>query len=303
MKGRGLISFYIAIFVTGVLLIVVSKVIEPGLLTIMLKELGFALIIAIILIFTVERVSRQKHEEAADRLVEKINKNLFNAIYKRYIPNEVFAEVEAALLKSDVLRDKYEINYALAEIDHKNFPNLREDDLKNHLQCTLLSSFNIQNITSKTIDYTVALHLEVPIEERLREYVKISEMEIDGVALKPYELEKDEYFKITDTHLIFEKVISIGPSEIKEISMKAKTLKRSTDMEIWASRVPSTGMRVQVSVPETFRVEATANHTQALRKKKMADANSTIWYLDHGIFPFQSVVFWWQPEKSSTIGT
>lgn len=301
MKGRGIISFYIAILLLGVLLIAASKIMEASLITIMLKELGFALIIAIILIFTVERVSRKNHEEAADRLVEKINKNLFNAIYKRYIPNEVFAEVEAALLKSDVLRDKYEVNYALSEIDHRQFPDLERSDIETHLHCTLLSSFNIQNITSKAIDYTVALHLEVPIEKRLRKHVEICEMEIDGASLKPYELEKDEYFKITDTHLIFEKVISIGPSQTKEISMKAKTLKRATDMEIWASRVPSTGVRVQVSVPENYQVEATANHTQALRKKNMADANSTIWYLDHGIFPFQSVVFWWQPKKSSTL--
>jgi len=139
VKGRGILSFYIAVFLFGVVFIAVSKIFDLGLLSVMLKELGFALIIAIILIFTVERVSRKNHEEAADRLVEKINKNLFNAIYKRYIPNEVFAEVEAALLKSDVLRDKYEVNYALAEIDHKQFPNLEESDIDTHLHCTLLS--------------------------------------------------------------------------------------------------------------------------------------------------------------------
>ncbi len=93
---------YLTIFCISLLFLVISAHYhsEWPVLSPFFKELGVAGVIALILVFTIEKFTRQRHEKAANTLVEKINNNLFHAIYKRYIPEEVFSEVEKSLLKN-----------------------------------------------------------------------------------------------------------------------------------------------------------------------------------------------------------
>ncbi len=82
-----------------------------------------------------------------------------------------------------------------------------------------------------------------------------------------------------------------GSSEI-EIYMDCSMIKRKVDMEVWSSRVPSEGFTLKVNTPSGIKVNATANHFEQLQKRDGANGLVT-WKLNYGIFPFQSVIFWW----------
>ena len=100
---------YGVVGLVSVVLLLVGHLVETDYATfaIFLKELAFAGMIALILIGTIERFNRRRHERAANALVERINKNLFHAIYERYIPHAVFNEVEKGLLRSNVFRQEH----------------------------------------------------------------------------------------------------------------------------------------------------------------------------------------------------
>ena len=65
-------------------------------------------------------------------------------------------------------------------------------------------------------------------------------------------------------------------------------------MEVWSTRIPSDGLTLSVRHPTNLQVDATANHSQKL-DPLLSQPNIHKWKLDHGMFPFQSVVFWWKP--------
>ena len=127
-----------------------------------LKEMGFAGIISLIVIFTVERFSRKRHEIAADALVEKINHNLFHAIYNRYIPDAVFVEVEKCLMNSRVFRTGHELNYTIDNFEE----NPQGVDCTKHVKCLAQSRYTLHNVTGGEIEHPITLTLERPIEPR-----------------------------------------------------------------------------------------------------------------------------------------
>lgn len=77
------------------------------------------------------------------------------------------------------------------------------------------------------------------------------------------------------------------------MSTEATLIKQKLDQEIWASRIPSDGIKLTVSIPsKDLVVYANALHSEPLLPIINNDATKS-WELNHGIFPFQSVVFWW----------
>jgi hypothetical protein len=79
----------------------------------LLHELGFAGVVSVILIFTIEKFSRERHKLAAETLLDRINQDLFRAIYKRYIPEAVFEEVEKCIMMGSVYRESHELDYTI----------------------------------------------------------------------------------------------------------------------------------------------------------------------------------------------
>ena len=136
---------YITVGLASVVLIAVSHInpVEYPESSFFVKELGFAGVIALIIIFTLAKFIREKHMIAAQHLIEKINFDLFHAIYTKHVPEKVFHEVEKCLLKSNVYRKDHEINYTLQRVSTVD----DAVDPPNHLQCLAQTSYKLVNTT------------------------------------------------------------------------------------------------------------------------------------------------------------
>ncbi|MDP1634267.1 MAG: hypothetical protein Q8L69_06255, partial [Gallionellaceae bacterium] len=67
--------------------------------------------------------------------------------------------------------------------------------------------------------------------------------------------------------------------------------------EIWTSRLPSDGFKLTVSMPgKDIKVFAKALHFEKIVPILSNDVTKS-WELKHGIFPFQSVIFWWHSDQ------
>lgn len=283
---------YIATLLAGVILLFAHTIFhdETSLLLKLAHELGIALIIAVVLIYTIDGISKKKHELVAQSFTEALNKDIFHAVYKRYIPSVVFEEVERCVLGSKVIREAYRVSYTIEPLN----PAPMGMPCNKYVRCVAQSSYTIRNLTDLTIKQDVTVNLERPLDAQLESLVKIDSFSIDGISLTAAQIEA--HTRKSDSQISFMQSIEIKPKGSVKISSRANIIKFSTDQEVWSSRIPSDGIELSVTVPMGgFLVSANANHSQPINLI-MENTVTKRWDLKHGIFPFQSVVFWWHPS-------
>lgn len=257
-------------------------------------DIGFAGIISVFLASTIEYFTRCKHEAAADALVAKINNNLFHAIYEKYIPDEIFAEVERAVMFSGVFRRGHELNYTIENIPTSS-ANVPCDK---HVKCLAQTRYELENISDTEIPHNVKLFLEIPIDKYLEPLCKIEEIEINDKTLSADEIES--HTSKTPCQIEFSYPIKIPKGNKLSVRTSATLVKRKLDSEIWTSQLPSDGIKLTVSMPnKDIEVRAHASHSQPLVPVLDNDVTKS-WELKHGIFPHQSVIFWWSPHTPLT---
>lgn len=282
---------YLVVFLISALLLFFSHVIEHKAWSLFIQELGFAGIIALILIFTIEKFSRARHQRAADNLVREINENLFHAIYERYIPAEAFAEVEKTLLKAKVFRRNHEVTYTLTNLPDKS----SGVECERHVECLAQSSYILENITSGEVEHEVTLNLEMPIDKGWIEYLKIRQVVINKAQLDQATVEK--HTSDTSAQRRFSYPVKIPPGGRITVRTEATLVKRKLDQEIWTSRVPSDGLKLMVTIPsQDLEVFAHANHPEDLEITLNNDGTKK-WELNFGMLPFQSIAFWWRTKE------
>jgi len=298
------LTIYLVILVVSVLFVATGLVIKysykgaddfwSSMVPFFLSELGIAGIIALIIIFTIEQFTKKRHEKAANKLIRRMNKNLFHAIYDRYIPSKIFEEVENCLLNCRVIRTGYSIDYSLNYItdDEAQEHEISPQDQGNHLFCGIFSRYKLTNTSARDVTHMIEIHLELPIDDSMKKFVGIDSVKVNGDAI--YEKNVADQYQLTNQHLIFKHPIKINPGGEVNISMNCHTIKRKLDSEIWSSRLPSDGLILRIAVPEGIHIEATANHSEPLEMESIDNGKMHILQLNHGIFPFQSVIFWWK---------
>lgn len=147
-------------------------------LVILLKELGMAILIAGVLVGTIELSSRGRHEQSADELIEKINLNLLHATLKRKIPENIYLQVKEQVLERNfvrkVLRVDYYLNYPL-DSDQKlpaGWFWVKED-----------SEYSLLNISdeSQTLDVYIGFDPRIPISSEYYASAIIEAVYIDSI--------------------------------------------------------------------------------------------------------------------------
>ena len=280
---------YLLICLVSIILLVASHYwIPDNVFKMLAHELGVAGIVAVILVFTIETFTRERHRLAADDLLASINKNLFHAIYKRYIPEPVFEEVEKCVMRCSVYREAHELDYTIDDLP----PTADEALRSSHFQCTAQTSYKLSNLLDQDTTHDITIKIERPLESKYDALCTINELTVNGVTVPESELMA--CITRTDQHVVLCKKIELPARGKVDVSTKSTLLKKKTDSEIWCSRLPSDGLKLTVSTPSKgLMVKASANHSERL-KVQLDNQVTRKWVLDFGIFPHQSIIFWWQ---------
>lgn len=283
---------YLLTLLSGIILVFVSNIIPDGWpfhFSGFVKELGFALVIAGILIFTIEKYTRDRHKKDLEITIKEINENLYQAIFKRHIPESILREVEKSLLCANVFRTNYDVTYTLIPVDPVEDAAM---DPQMHLRCTTQSVYTIKNITNNPITHYIKAAYEYPVDENWKKEVSVVDVTIDGKNLTQDII--NECTKEKNSQLRFSYKVKIPADSSIDIMMKAKLLKRQTDMEVWSSMLPSDGIRLTIVTPtKDIFVSANANHSSELESTP-EDPITRTWKLSQGMFPYQSITFWWE---------
>ena len=287
---------YALFFLIALLCLIASHYwVDAGLGKTLLHELGFAGVVSVILIFTIEKFSRERHKLAAETLLDRINQDLFRAIYKRYIPEAVFEEVEKCIMMGSVYRESHELDYTIDAFAEDVDAELSASSF----HCTAQTSYKLRNLLDQDVRHTVTILLERPLEARYDAWCTVNEVCINGAPLTEDLLTKG--ISRTDQHVIFRHDVDIPAGAKVDVRTRSVLIKKKTDAEIWCSRLPSDGLTLTVSTPtKGLNVKASANHSEALQQK-LDNPVTRKWVLDFGIFPYQSIIFFWQPSATTTL--
>lgn len=276
---------YLLVASASLILLLISVVISDDFKTLasFLKELAFAGFIALIVIFTVEKFSKERHRIESEKLVKSINKNLFNAIYDRHIPNHVFREVEKLLLNNDVTRKNYSVIYTIEKI--------KDDD--KHYKCTVQGSYDLENISDKDITHVVKGGLEKPLDENLIKNCGFIDFRCDGKSLSKQDIKK--HTTLSNGQILFNYPIEMKAGATARINQVGSLIKLKTDQETWLANVSSDGFQLTVHAPEGVDFLAKSIHSTEADLVQDSETKKT-WEIKSGMIPNQGFIFWWQTK-------
>lgn len=249
-----------------------------------------SLLVAGVMMIIIETISKKAQQLSSDEMIKKINKDLFFAVYKRQIDHGLVEEIENSIFNSKVFRTNHELSYTINPV--KRDIDISMDGI-NHVVCEINSTYRLKNITQDTIEHTVTMAIELPIDSKWNGYCQCVFMKVNDIDVKEKAAER-----ISGAQKIVTYNIEIPAGGEVSVSTGATQIKRATDSEIWASRIPSNGMRLTLVTPrgdiETF---AHANHRSEIKCLNKDSGSSKVWMLDSFILPHQSLVFWWKSKE------
>ena len=246
-------------------------------------EIGHAIIVASVLGVTVDLYARKRHEILADEVTRKINTDVIGAIYGQQFPAKIRAEVQKNFLEQRIHREDLEVTYSFSVLPGNGERLLVKEQ----------SSFIFVNTTDQAVPYELEAFVECPIEEGLRQHCKIVSASIDGEPVAEDEL-MGKFFA-DGMELRWSKTITIPAQGRVEISSACQTIKYMRDVESWSTLYPSDGITLSVTLDAPLNVFAKCVNSGTL-KQEVDSIHFKRWKLDNGLFPGQSLTFWWNPR-------
>lgn len=177
------------------------------------EGLGEALIIAVILAVGVDRYVK-------NRLLTEVTRDVLSFIAGHNMPDKLKRLIED-LWRCQYVRNKFEIHFALEDIDIPNFVRLR-----------MTTTYTVWNLTEETVDYKVRTSLEKPQwgdpgSSALEEIIVSGS---DDFKISHEEIRKDQ--RDTGTYLIFERNMKLLPAA-RQTPLKVKTVRSAVYPDMW----------------------------------------------------------------------
>lgn len=270
------------------------------------RELGFAGMVAVILIISLEQFSKARHSREVQKQIEGINRDLFFSLFKKKFTEPIIGELQNILFYTKLCRSELELNYELTKIPN---PQIATHDQigKEVVKCQFTSTYVLENVTADSIEHELCTYIELPMVQELHSLCEISSVKVQHTLTAPVS-NGDERVKspikvaapteINPKPLIsleHKTKVALGPYQKIRVRVRAQYIKNMYDTELWCTLVPTDGCRLNVSVPQgNLKVLATAHNSNPFEP---IDSNATLntWKLNSGMLPHQSVSFWWQP--------
>ncbi len=263
----------------------------------LLKEIGFAGVVAFLLIITIDGFSRKQHEKSAELLTDKVNKNLFEAVFKNKIPDELYKAVRSQLLESKVVRRDFDAIYTFSKLKDAA-------DAAEWVRMEVIHTYRLENINSEDLkDFKITNTINIPHDPRLQQLCEVRSICFGDTVLSPKEI-KEITVKDPENHFLryaFEVDIPAGGS-IK-IQLRDKRIMRLHDSNVLCATFPTIGLSLTVNVPSgDLSLDAESLHAKDLEEKPLAEGGTMFqWQLPCGLLPYQGIYFQWRPEVPTKV--
>lgn len=274
------------------------------------KEVGMAGLIALFLNLSIEWVNRsrhysqqslllealeQKHRETSEILLNNVNKQLFETIYKRNVDSDVFSQVEEHLLKADTMRREFSAAFTLQ-------PFFYEGRQTEFVKLRFRNSYKVCNLTKDPV-FAPVVRIVLDVTPCFAEHSKFKRIKVGKEILSESDL-KGVVRSIPDRDFISIVVErEVPPMGELPIEIEYEKLAPLNYVEIVTTTVAMDGLNIEIiDQSEFFTVDAISLHpVDERRKTPIGNPVSSQWILDKPILPGQGIVLLWHPKNAACI--
>ncbi|MEZ5782111.1 MAG: hypothetical protein R3D70_10850 [Rhizobiaceae bacterium] len=278
------------------------------------RELGFAVIVALIVTWSLERRAKEIEikffRDSIDRInklhesyKEEISSNVLVAALRRKIPIEI-SNLIHEVMRVKFIRRKFYLKYNLTEI------NTAANDISSkYISVEVTLSYTLENISENDESADIMLCIPFPALNELSSHVKIREVIVGGSQLDE-DLIKRGDAAIEDTlsekRACWPYIVKAGES--LSVSMRFQMVKERSDSDCWTSLMATTDGQCEVSV----NVPNLEWAVDALHSGKLTPADGSrlsvrqggtcVYNLEKGLLPHQGLLLWWRPLAAVGVG-
>ena len=252
----------------------------PGVMT----HLGVALLAAGAVTATLEPISRRRQQNDID----EIKKTHFEAMLKGVMPEAVFDEVQAHIIRQPFLRENFRVTY-----EFKWGDSTRATALK-----YLAGYYEVTNLSRTLESYEVRVLVEKMLNPQHAGFDGIKEIIVDeGPGMKRCYTgeELNGLQKITDQLIEARVPVQVAPGEKVRVTSSSQS-EISDRTQILVVNVPTIGLDLTVVHPDDMVVRAMPLHPS--RSAFVNEVNNPTvkrWRINGALLPYQGIELSWSP--------
>lgn len=265
----------------------------------LLKEIGFALIIAWAVSYGIERTAKKREHEAHEHARKQMASDVVHAVFGLlHSPSYVRTVVETTL-QCRIVRLHYNVSYLIEPLSDKDVANLRVTPGR-FVKLSQVSSYTFKNVSGAPIKHAVRYALPVRASPKLYEFAGITKIKIGDKTIAGPDVAKGLVSGREELFKAYSWDKTIEPGGELPVVVEAISLKELSDTEVWGSyhaTYEGMVMSVRCAVPEIVRFgirNLTASPTTKVYENAGQNAE---WKIEGSILPNDSVVFWWRSAE------
>lgn len=280
---------------------------KETILFLLAHEVGFALIVSLVVWALFEAQLSQEAEKTWDQRVERVTQNVFQAVLRKDLPKELLDEANNLVLNTSLIRSGFTVTYTLSDTCFELEPGT-------DVECVVLEAlmeFTMQNVSTDDVCWTVALLLPNPVHGGMKRLVEVRSLAVtkggEAVSLDLDQARSEFETQLQDnrkTAVTFSPgEVLLRPGESCEFSASYVMAKESEDTELLSTRYPADGLRVTIfdSAGDKKRITfARSVHRQDVESVSAGDSGNAakIFRIPGYLLPHQGVLIWWKRRPS-----
>jgi hypothetical protein len=317
LQNRYLIISVVALVCFAVGQWVEHQFAQLALVSHLLFEVAYALVIALAISVGIEAASRRELESTVrseleqhaatlldinaqlTKTVEAVGHDVYHAIFKRRIPEAILDEIELGILRSDFARTDHNAVYHLNIISASQ---LHSKVLCPHvMSIKAWTTYKVKNIAHATRDYPIRIFLDKTGSQELSKYIEVRQVKVNGEIIPASLADVEE----TEKHkrYLFQ-VKAVPPGNEIEVESNIEYIKYVDDYELWTSAIASDGMKLAIHFPSEVKQWDVFSIHRCPLKTLTKHATFGSFEIEHAVLPHQGMAIWWrcsddQPQKSA----
>jgi len=260
-----------------------------------LRDVGIAMIVAAIIIFTIEQRSKDELNRMVGRFLKRTHENLFQTILGVEFPKPMFDFVRDRLMKEPVFRTEAEVHYTILPVSENVGPRWA-------IPTVLVEysfSYKIKNLSDRDQTHPIRFFVEEPLDNNAKIDKQFPYLEIDGAEIPDADIRHaDKEWKDRPGLRRFEHHLKMAPKEESFIRLRHRMSKLIVDTECWRTLHPADSLRFSITHPVELSVGVDAMHPDELTTIQ-DNESSFVGMIARPLFPANGFLFWWHPRAAS----
>jgi hypothetical protein len=276
---------------------------QKSLILLLIQEVGFALIVALVIWAMWEYFSQAETEDQWNARIERVAKSVFFGVFKRNFPEELIQEANLLLLEQNFVRTECQLIYTMMDDMFD-----RDDGVQTpFVRMETIARFKIKNIGNSTIACPVAISLPNPVHGGMKEKCGVRRVQYrtigDWITIPLQDSEREFRSQLADDNndqaRFILPSIPIAPNQEIDIIWDYVMTKEDEDSELMLSLFPTDSISITIvdRGPTPRFVRAKSIHRTPLEKISSDEPRGTYSYrVDRYLLPRQGFLIWWKRD-------